>query len=111
MLVRNYKDVPTVSTPHSEKRVVIGPKQGAPNFVMRVMDMPPGASYYHSHDWEHEVFVLSGEATLSSEDGETQLKPDDTIYIQPLEMHGIANKGQKVFRFICVVPTIGENTP
>ena len=111
MLVRNYKDVPAVPTPYAQKRVVIGPKQGAPNFVMRVIDMPPGASYSHSHDWEHEVFVLSGEATLTGEKGETQLKPDDTIYIQPFEKHGLANKGPEVFRFICVVPTRGEDAP
>ena len=100
MLVCNYKDVPVVKTKYSDKRVVIGPKQGAPNFVMRVIDMPPGASYYHSHDWEHEVFVLSGEAALVSEDGEKQVKPDDVIYIAPYEKHGLANKGQDIFRFI-----------
>ena len=100
MLVRNYKDVPIVKTKYSDKRVVIGPKQGAPNFVMRVIDMPPGASYYHSHDWEHEVFVLSGEAVLVSEDGEKQVKPNDVIYITPYEKHGLTNKGQDIFRFI-----------
>jgi len=100
VLIRNYKDVATVKTPYAEKRVVIGPKQGAPNFVMRVIDMAPGASYSHSHDWEHEVFVLSGEATLTGEDGEKQVKPDDVIYIAPFEKHGLANRGQEVFRFI-----------
>ncbi len=111
MLVRSYKDVSPVATPYAEKRVVIGPKQGAPNFVMRVIDMPPGASYYHSHDWEHEVFVLSGRGTLSGEDGERQLKPEDTVYIAPSEKHGLSNQGPEVFRFICVVPTRGEDTP
>ncbi|KPK21992.1 MAG: hypothetical protein AMJ70_06415 [Dehalococcoidia bacterium SG8_51_3] len=99
-LVKNYKDVSPVKTPYAEKRVVIGPKQGAPNFVMRVIDMAPGASYSHSHDWEHEVFVLSGEATLVTDDGEKQLKPDDVIYIAPFEKHGLNNKGQEAFRFI-----------
>jgi len=72
VLVRNYKDVPTVHTAeNTDKRVVIGPKQGAPTFVMRVIEIPPGVSTYHSHDWEHEVFVLAGEATWVSEEGET----------------------------------------
>ena len=101
MLVRNYKDVPAVHTAHNaDKRVVIGPREGAPNFVMRVIDMPPGASYYHSHDWEHEVFVLSGKATLVGEEREIQLKPDDVIYIAPFEKHGLTNDGPDVFRFI-----------
>jgi quercetin dioxygenase-like cupin family protein len=99
-LVRNYKDVAPVKTPYADKRVVIGPKQGAPNFVMRVIDMAPGASYSHSHDWEHEVFVLSGEATLVTDEAETQLKPDDLIYIAPFEKHGLANRSQEIFRFI-----------
>ena len=101
MLIRNYGEVPTVHTEeNADKRVVIGPKEGAPNFVMRVIDLPPGASYYHSHDWEHEVFVLSGEAVLVSEDKRMPLKPDDVIYIPPFEKHGLANTGKEIFRFI-----------
>jgi len=78
---------------------------------MRVIEIPPGVSTYHSHDWEHEVFVLAGEATWVSEEGETPLKPDDVIYVAPFEKHGISNKGQDPFRFICVVPLRGEDTP
>ena len=101
MFVRDYKDVPAVRTAeHARKRVVIGPKERAPNFAMRVIDLPPGASAYHSHDWEHEVFVLSGEATLVSEQGKLPLKPDDVVYIAPFEKHGMTNTGKDVFRFI-----------
>ena len=53
MFVVNCKDVPLERYGEGmEKRVMIGPQQGAPNFVMRVFDLPPGASSpYHSHDW------------------------------------------------------------
>ena len=43
MLVQAIDDVKTI--PYAEgiqKRVVIGPKEGAPNFVMRVFDVAPG---------------------------------------------------------------------
>ena len=52
MLVRSYTDVAAIPVREGmKKRVVIGPKEGAPNFVMRVFDQAPGASSdYHSHD-------------------------------------------------------------
>ena len=101
MLVRHSKDViPVLTKANADKKVLIGPKQGAPNFVMRIIDMPPGTSTYHTHDWEHEVYVLSGQGSLVSEDGETPLSPDDAVYVAPLEKHGFANRGEDTFRFI-----------
>jgi len=113
MLVRNYKDVATIPFREGvKKRVVIGPKEGAPTFVMRVFDQAPGASSnYHSHDWEHEVFVLAGEGALVTEEGEMPLRANDVIYVAPHEKHCLTNKGQDTFRFICLVPLRGEDTP
>ena len=38
---------------------------GASNFAMRLFEMQPGGnSPLHSHDWEHEVFILEGEGTV-----------------------------------------------
>jgi len=113
MLVRSYKDVAAISIAEGkEKRVVIGPKEGAPTFVMRVFDLAPGTSTdYHSHDWEHEVFILAGKAALVTEEGEIPLKADDVIYVAPYEKHCLSNKGQGTFRFICLVPLRGEDTP
>jgi quercetin dioxygenase-like cupin family protein len=111
MLVRNVKDAPPIAYAEGvEKRVVIGPKDGAPNFVTRVFDLPPGTSSpYHTHDWEHEVFVLSGKGALVAEDSETPLGVNDAVLIPPDAKHCLRNKGQGVFRFICVVPLRGED--
>jgi len=49
---------------------------------MRVFDLPPGASSpYHSHDWEHEVYILSGQGVVVSQQGETAVGLEDAIYI------------------------------
>jgi quercetin dioxygenase-like cupin family protein len=41
---------------------------GAPNFVMRLFEIDPdGYSPFHTHAWEHEVFVLEGEGTVLTE--------------------------------------------
>ena len=110
MLVRNYEDVAAVPVREGvEKRVVIGHKEGAPTFVMRVFEAAPGASSdYHSHDWEHEVFVLEGEGALISAEGEVPLKANDVIYVAPYEKHSLINKGHNNFRFICLVPLRGD---
>jgi len=113
MLIRSCEDVTPVDYGEGiEKRVLIGPKQGAPTFVMRVFDLPPGTSSpYHTHDWEHEVFVLSGEGVVVNAEGKTPVKPHDAIFIPPDEIHCLKNTGQDIFRFMCLVPLRGEDTP
>lgn len=114
MLVRKYHEIEAV--PYSggiEKRVVIGPSQGAPTFVMRIFDLPPGASSpYHTHDWEHEVFILAGTGVAVRADGsEIPLGPEDALLIMPEEKHCLRNTGTGTFRFMCLVPVRGEDTP
>jgi quercetin dioxygenase-like cupin family protein len=113
VLIRNFQELDAV--PYAggvEKRVVIGPKQGAPTFVMRIFDVPPGASSpYHSHDWEHEVFILSGKGVVVTEDGESAIRAEDAVFVPPDEVHCFRNTGQAGLRFMCLVPVRGEDTP
>ena len=86
-------------------RVVIGPDQGAPNFVMRVFDVAPGGhSPYHTHDFEHEVFVLGGRGIHVEEGREEPLAPGDVVYVSPGVIHQFRAAGDMGLRFICVVP-------
>jgi quercetin dioxygenase-like cupin family protein len=113
MLVRRLTDVPASPAYEGiEKRVVIGPRQGAPTFVMRVFDLAPGTSTaFHTHDWEHEVFVLGGQGMAVDRHGETALVPGDAIFVVPNEQHCFKNPGREAFRFMCLVPLRGEDTP
>ena len=113
MLIRNLQELEAVSYGEGiEKRVVIGPKEGAPTFVMRIFDLPPGASSpYHGHDWEHEVFILSGKGVAVSQDGENAIGPEDAVFVPPDEVHCFRNTGQSTLRFMCLVPLRGEDTP
>ena len=88
------------------KRVVVGTDDGAPRFIMRVFEVKPGSSTpYHSHWWEHEVFVLSGEGVVVDEKGgETAITRDSVVYVPPDEKHCFTNKGNDSLRFICVIP-------
>ena len=106
MEVFSYESVKAdTKSPGVKMRVVIGPEQSAPNFVMRVIDLAPGASpHYHAHPWEHEVYVLAGKGELQGENSVTELVEGNVIYIAPNEPHGLSNPGDVPFRFICLIP-------
>ena len=94
---------------HTKKRVLIGPEQGAPTFVMRLFTVEAdGCSPYHTHPWEHEVFVLAGKGTVKSPDGEVQVSAGDCVYVPPNEEHQFLNAGADPFEFLCIVPKEGE---
>lgn len=112
MIVRDYRQVEpeeTSEAPGLTVRWVIGEKEGAPNFAMRVFDLEPGASSpHHAHEWEHEVFVLAGRGRVYGGEEEAALGEGDTVLIPPMERHRFVNEGDEVLRFICVIPLPGE---
>jgi quercetin dioxygenase-like cupin family protein len=78
---------------------------GAPNFAMRLFEMEPGGySPFHSHPWEHEVFILEGEGLVIGGGQEKRFKPQDVIFVPPNEKHQFKNNGKKPVKFICLVP-------
>ncbi|HCI29547.1 MAG TPA: cupin domain-containing protein [Fervidobacterium sp.] len=90
------------------KRVLIGPRDGAPNFVMRLFTLKPNASTeYHTHPWEHEVFVVEGELEVIQKDKKTRVGKGTYIFVEPNEEHQFHNVGSKEASFICVIPKEG----
>lgn len=106
MKVCGYLDVePVEDIPGVLQRVVVGDREGAPRFVMRVFEVGPGRSTpLHSHWWEHEVFVLSGEGVVNSKEGAQPVGEGTVVYVEPEEEHCFVNTGGDILRFICVVP-------
>jgi len=104
--IRDFRDVE--AQPAAEgvtMRVAIGPQEGAPVFNMRVFEVQPGcASPYHSHWWEHEVFVLSGQGVVKMAEGEAPVGHGSTVFVPGGEMHQFRNTGTDLLRFLCLVP-------
>lgn len=74
---------------------------------MRIFEIKPGSSTpFHSHEWEHEVFVLSGRGKVKDERGETQVGEGDFVFVAPDERHCFTNAGDDNLRFICVIPLV-----
>ncbi len=110
MKIAHYTEIPVQQMQGQElkdvkMRVVIGPDDGAPNFVMRLFEVGPGGyTPLHTHDWEHEVFIKSGQATLTAKDGEKPLKSGDAVFIAANELHQFRNTGEQILEFICLIP-------
>ena len=106
MKVIKYLDVePIEEASGVAKREVITAEDGAPNFCMRVFDVRSGSSTpSHSHEWEHEIFILSGDGVVVGEQGATPIGRENVIYIGPNETHCLVNTGNEPLRFICLIP-------
>lgn len=105
-LVEGHEEAPGVLM-----RTCIGPADGAPRFALRVFEVQPGASTpYHSHWWEHEVYIISGRGKVRGVDGERALAAGDVVFVKPDEQHCFSNIGKTKLRFVCVIPNT-EKTP
>lgn len=86
-------------------RVLMGDNVGAPNFTTRHFELAPGGhTPFHTHPWEHEVFVLAGKGKARRKDGETEIGPGAFIFVPADEEHGFVNTGNETFSFLCVIP-------
>ena len=86
-------------------RWLITKEMGAENFAMRLFEMEPGGySPFHSHPWEHEVFILEGEGVAVGDGEERKLRAGDVIFIPPNEKHQLKNNGQQTVKFLCLIP-------
>lgn len=110
MIIQHYKDV-EVMIPSEQgvngvkMRRVIAEKEGAKNFVMRVFEVEPGGNTpLHTHDWEHEVFILSGGGIVVDSSGEHEAGAGDVLFVPGGEIHQFRNTGDKPWEFICLIP-------
>lgn len=107
MLIRNREAVEPVTYTDAtgvEMRPLITEKEGAPRFSMRVFVLDPdGNTPYHSHDWEHEVYILTGTGVVRGADGERPLRAGDSVFLAPFEAHQF-RAGTDGLQFICCIP-------
>ena len=86
-------------------RLLIHEAEGAPNFYMREFIIAPGGcTPLHTHEWEHEVFMLSGQGVAVSPEGENRISPGDSVFVPPGEQHQFRNTGTEELKLLCLVP-------
>ncbi len=108
MKIKHWTDVPAQKAAGVEGvtlRWVLDDKDGAPHFALRIIEVQPGCSTpHHTHWWEHEVFVLTGEGVAVEKDKETPIAHGTTLLVEGDEIHCFRNTGAEVLRFICLIP-------
>jgi len=118
-LIRNIDEVKPapIDMPGAERvsmAMMVGREHGAPNFSLRQFQVEPGGcSPRHSHDYEHEVFIIAGGGTVLLEGAERPIRPGDVIFVPPDQEHQFRS-GDQGLRFLCLVPATrncGEATP
>jgi quercetin dioxygenase-like cupin family protein len=86
-------------------RWLITKEDGAENFCMRHFELAPGGSTpRHDHEWEHEVFILSGNGVVVREGKDVPLKAGTFVFIPPGEEHQFRNTSDTTLALICLIP-------
>ena len=88
-------------------RVVVGKKDGANNFCMRIFEISPGGNTpMHAHAWEHEMFIHAGAGEIYGNGKWNSVQPGNVIFMPPNEEHQIRNTGKELLILACLVPSI-----
>ena len=94
--------------------VMVGREHGAPNFSMRQVRLDAGGhTPHHSHDYEHEVFVIDGAGEVLLDGKWHALRKGDTLLVPAEEVHQFRAPDMDM-RFLCFVPAsrdCGQPTP
>ena len=86
-------------------RLLIHDAEAAPNFHMRQFIVAAGGhTPWHTHPWEHEVYVLSGAGTIVTAEGDLPLRPGQAVYVAPNDDHQFRNAGDEDLTFLCLIP-------
>jgi len=117
MNVQHYEAVPAAPVEMEGSRdcrirVLVGGREGAPNFAMRQFEVAPGGhTPKHFHDYEHEVFVLEGNGVAMEGEQEHPLKAGDVVFVRPNEVHQFRNTGDAPLKFLCLIPNSAAGKP
>lgn len=120
MLIRNINDTPRTpvsmnGVKDASMAIMVGREDGAPNFALRQFRVEPGGhTPHHSHDYEHEVYVVAGSGEILLDGAMRPIRAGDVIYVPADEEHQFqANRGEAL-QFLCIVPVTrncGDPTP
>ena len=119
VVIRNINDAPVKPVAMDGVRgvrmaVMVGREDGAPNFALRSFIVDPnGHSPKHSHDYEHEVFIVQGGGEVLLEGEYRPIRAGDVVYV-PADHEHQFRASDAGMRFLCLVPVsrnCGDPTP
>ena len=70
---------------------------------------PGGYTPHHDHAWEEEVFVLSGNGEIKTDEAKRAIRSGDAIFVDENTTHQYLNSGSEPLEIICVIPVMQED--
>jgi quercetin dioxygenase-like cupin family protein len=105
------KEVTDEGAENVKIRWLISEMDGAPHFQMRLFEIGRGGrTPLHTHEWEHEVYILNGEGKLIFDGGEKPFSRGYFIFVPGGKEHSFINTGSGTLAFLCMVP-VRKPTP
>ena len=93
------------------KHVLVGPADGAPNFIIRYFQVPvQSQTFHHAHPHEHGMVILHGKAKIQINDDYHELGPLDSIFLSGDVIHQVTNIGDSPLGFLCVITREAEQS-
>jgi quercetin dioxygenase-like cupin family protein len=87
-------------------RIMVGSDDGAPTFSMRHFTVDPGGNTpHHSHNYEHEVFIVEGAGRVECDGKFNDIKSGDVLFVPANSVHQFVNTSKSPLKFLCLVPT------
>jgi quercetin dioxygenase-like cupin family protein len=85
-----------------EIKLLLGPDKGDVEEVrINIVNVPSGGrTNYHEHDRPEMIFVIDGEGTCISEEGETALSADTLIWAETGDPHQIVNNTSTTLKLL-----------
>ncbi|WP_066500696.1 cupin domain-containing protein [Abyssisolibacter fermentans] len=90
-------------------KAVISPDEGWDGYVMRIFELEKdGFTPKHTHPWPHINYIIEGEGLLYLDGNENKVEAGSFAYVPSDELHQFRNTGEKILKFICIVPEEGH---
>jgi len=94
------------AAPGVVRHVLVGPDDGASDFVVRYFTVPAGAqTALDRHPHEHGVVVVHGEGRVLLDDEWHEIREGDSVFIAGEETHRLAASSDGPLGFVCVIPS------
>ncbi len=94
---------------NASMKVLVDGAMGWESHVMRLMEVGlDGHTPKHSHPWPHINYMVEGEGVLMIDGVDTEVSAGSYAYVPSNSLHQFRNTGNKVFKFLCIVPKDGH---
>ena len=96
---------PVIRNEKNSENPLLGPKEGASNYVMLMVKHDPGeSSPDHTHPWEHQAYITEGSGILVCDGNDYPIKTGDAVMVPGGIRHQFINTGDVPLHRVTVNP-------